>query len=63
MNLFKKKLSLNRSVETFFDTHFIPLQNEPSPILIVQNLGRSSLLSAGKHHFSGEQLYYRKMNQ
>ena len=34
MNLFKKNLLLNRSVESVLDTHFIPLQNEPSPILV-----------------------------
>ena len=30
----QKNLLLNRSVETVLDTHFIPLQNEPSPILV-----------------------------
>ena len=35
----KKILPLNRSVETVLDTHFIPLQNEPSPILVSPKLG------------------------
>ena len=35
----KKKLPLNRYVEIVFDTHFIPLQNEPSPILVGPKLG------------------------
>ena len=36
-----------------FDTHFIPLQNQHSPILVGPKLGRSRILSAGKH-FSDE---------
>ena len=54
MNLFKKKLKLNRLFEILFDTHFIPLQNEPSPILVGPKLRRRYILSAGKHDFTGE---------
>ena len=39
MNLFKKNLPLNRSVKIVFDTHFTPLQNEPSPIFLGPKLG------------------------
>ena len=34
INLFLKKLPLNMSFEMELDTHFIPLQNENSPILV-----------------------------
>ena len=34
LNLLKKNLPLNRSVESILGTHFIPLQNKPSPILV-----------------------------
>ena len=34
MNSFKNKSPLNRSVESFWDAHFISLQNESSPILV-----------------------------
>ena len=34
MNLLKKEETLNRYIKIEFNTPFIPLQNEPSPILV-----------------------------
>ena len=39
MNLFKKSYHWIRYLRIFCDTHFIPLQNEPSPILVGPKLG------------------------
>ena len=48
MNLFKKKIPLNRLFRGFFDTHFIPLQNEPSPILVGPKLGEEQAFECWK---------------
>ena len=59
-NLFQKKLPLNRYVKIELNTPFIPVQNEPSPILVGPKLGEPGwshyVLSARTHHFSGERL-------
>ena len=49
-------LTIYRHSEVIGNPHLFPLHNEPSPILYVENCGRSRLLSAGKRHFSGERL-------
>ena len=54
---------MNRSVEAFLDTNFIPRQNEPSPIVVGSKLWEESSFEYRKRHFSGERLFYRKMNQ
>ena len=36
---------------TIIDAHFIPLQNEPSPILVSPKLGEPCVLSAGNVTF------------
>ena len=52
----KKNLQLNRSEKIELNTPFIPLQNEPSAILVGQNSGSHKPMSAGTRHFSGERL-------
>ena len=43
MNLFLKTLPLNRSEKIELNTPFIPLQNEPIPILVGPKLGRGAI--------------------
>ena len=47
----------------FLDSHFIPLLNEPSPIIVGPKLEAPQAFECGKRHFSEEQLKHKKMNE
>ena len=54
MNFFLKNLLNGLGyLGIIFDTHFIPIQNEPSLVLVGTNSGNLRLLSARKRHSSG----------
>ena len=56
IHFFKKHTKLLGYLGIVFDTHFIPLQNEPSPILVGPKPGATFQFECWKRHFSVEQL-------